>query len=79
MGSPLGDRQIDFRESHLFIGAAIGELIGEELTSAVEDEHLDSGPTAVRVYSHGWFVSKESLLTTGSGSSGPGLWCKCAR
>ena len=30
MGSPLG-------ESHLFIGAAIGEL----LTSAVEDEHLD--------------------------------------
>ena len=37
MGSPLGDRQIDFRESHLFIGAAIGEL----LTSAVEDEHLD--------------------------------------
>ena len=41
MGSPLGDRQIDFRESHLFIGAAIGELIGELLTSAVEDEHLD--------------------------------------
>jgi len=30
VGSPLG-------ESHLFIGAAIGEL----LTSAVEDEHLD--------------------------------------
>ena len=41
MGSPLGDRQIDFRESHLFIGAAIGELIGELLTSAVKDEHLD--------------------------------------
>ena len=47
MGSPLG-------ESHLFIGAAIGEL----LTSAVEDEHLDFTDRSHAVNSHGWLVSR---------------------
>jgi hypothetical protein len=37
LGESLGEFHLNLTLSHLFIGAAIGEL----LTSAVEDEHLD--------------------------------------
>ena len=56
-----------------------GAEIGEPFTSAVEEKRLDftdrgHGKLAP---SHGWLVSKQSRLTTGS--SRPGLWGKCAR